>query len=52
MVKKEYIQPTIQVVKIQQSCQILAGSVGANSLNNADGFGWKFGGFDDEEGDY
>jgi hypothetical protein len=50
--KKKYIKPTIQVVKIQQSCQILAGSVGANGLTNTDGLGWKFGGFDDEEGDY
>ena len=27
MTKKEYMQPTIQVVKIQNHCQMLAGSV-------------------------
>jgi hypothetical protein len=36
--KKEYIKPTMQVVKIQQQCQMLAGSVGARSLTNGDGF--------------
>jgi hypothetical protein len=34
MIKKEYMKPTMQVVKIQQQCQILAGSVDANGMNN------------------
>ena len=33
MKKKEYIIPTMEVVKIQQQCQILAGSVDANGMN-------------------
>ena len=34
MIKKEYMKPTMQVVKIQQQCQILAGSVDANGIND------------------
>ena len=34
MKKKEYIIPTMEVMKIQQQCQILAGSVDANGMNN------------------
>ena len=34
MTKKEYMKPTMQVVKIQQQCQILAGSVDANGIND------------------
>ena len=34
MIKKEYMKPTMQVVKIQQQCQILAGSLDANGMNN------------------
>ena len=33
--KKEYIKPTMQVVKIQQQCQMLAGSAGAKSLSSS-----------------
>ena len=33
MTKKEYMKPEIEVVKIQQQCQILAGSVDANGMN-------------------
>jgi hypothetical protein len=33
MKKKEYIIPTMEVVKIQQQCQILAGSVDAYGMN-------------------
>ena len=32
--KKEYIKPTMQVVKIQQQCQMLAGSLNANGMND------------------
>ena len=34
MTKKEYMKPEIEVVKIQQQCQILAGSVDANGMND------------------
>ena len=34
MTKKEYMKPKMEVVKIQQQCQILAGSVDANGMNN------------------
>ena len=34
MIKKEYMKRTMQVVKIQQQCQILAGSVDANGIND------------------
>ena len=33
MTKKEYMKPEMEVVKIQQQCQILAGSVDANGMN-------------------
>ena len=33
MKKKEYMKPEMQVVKIQQQRQILAGSVDANGMN-------------------
>ena len=35
MIKKEYMKPEMEVVKIQQQSQILAGSVDPNGLNNA-----------------
>ena len=34
MTKKEYMKPEIEVVKIQQQSQILAGSVDANGIND------------------
>ena len=34
MTKKEYLKPEMEVVKIQQQCQILAGSVDSNGLND------------------
>ena len=34
MTKKEYLKPEMEVVKIQQQCQILAGSVDPNGINN------------------
>ena len=34
MIKKEYMKPTMQVVELQQKCQILAGSADANGMNN------------------
>lgn len=48
--KKVYIKPTMNVVKIQQQCQILAGSV--KSLGpNSEGFYWVNEGIADEEDD-
>ena len=42
--KKEYMMPRMEVVKIQQQSHLLAGSVGASSLiNNEDGFVWTLG---------
>ena len=34
MIKKEYMKPSMKVVELQQQCQILAGSVDANGMNN------------------
>ena len=34
MIKKEYMKPSMEVVVLQQKCQILAGSVDANGMNN------------------
>jgi hypothetical protein len=34
MTKKIYLKPEMEVVKIQQQCQILAGSLDANGMNN------------------
>ena len=34
MIKKEYMKPSMKVVKLQHKCQILAGSVDANGMNN------------------
>ncbi len=34
MIKKEYMKPSMRVVKLQHKCQILAGSVDANGMNN------------------
>jgi len=31
--KKNYMKPEMEFVKIQQQCQILAGSVDANGMN-------------------
>ena len=56
MTKKEYMKPTIEVVKIQQQCQILAGSVDTNGmndmlLNEEVDEGWAPGMFDGPEWD-
>jgi hypothetical protein len=32
--KKEYNKPQMKVVELQHKCQILAGSVDANGINN------------------
>ena len=34
MIKKEYMKPTMQVVELQHKCQILAGSLDANGMND------------------
>ena len=31
--KKEYMKPSMEVVKIQQQCQILVGSLDSNGMN-------------------
>ena len=54
MTKKEYMKPEIEVVKIQQQSQILAGSQqGLNDNLNPDlvDDGWAPGMFDDPEWD-
>ena len=33
MIKKEYMKPSMEVVELQQKCQILAGSADANGMN-------------------
>ena len=34
MIKKEYMKPSLKVIELQHKCQILAGSVDANGMNN------------------
>lgn len=34
MIKKEYMKPEVKVVELQQKCQILAGSIDPNGLND------------------
>ena len=34
MIKKEYMKPSMKVVKLQHKCQIPAGSTDANGMNN------------------
>ena len=34
MIKKEYMKPSVKVVKLQQQCQMLAGSLNANGMND------------------
>ena len=49
--KKEYVKPSMKVVKIQQT-QMICTSPGVRSVNNDEGIDWKTDGFADEEGDY
>ena len=35
MTKKEYMKPSMKVVKLQQNCQILAGSKDAYGMNES-----------------
>ena len=35
MIKKEYMKPSVKVVELQQKCQILAGSLDGNGVNNS-----------------
>ena len=45
--KREYMKPTMHVVVLQQQCQILAGSAGANGLTgNPEGIIWDGDGLD------
>ena len=34
MIKKDYMKPEMQTVELKHKCQILAGSVDANGINN------------------
>ena len=34
MIKKEYMKPSVKVVELKRKCQILAGSLDANGMNN------------------
>jgi hypothetical protein len=56
MTKKEYMKPTMNVVRIQNKSQILAGSLDANGMNKSlqseeVGSAWSRGsnGWDDDE---
>ncbi|SFW23226.1 hypothetical protein SAMN02910409_1003 [Prevotellaceae bacterium HUN156] len=48
--KKEYIIPQMEVMKILQHGMLCAS--GVQSLSNTDNFNWKDEGFNDGEGDY
>ena len=48
--KKTYMKPATQVVKIQQQ-HIICGSKGAKSLNNSEGFDMNTSGFGDNDDD-
>ena len=54
--KRQYIKPAMQVVKLQHQCQILAGSYGVNGLSEETqenyGITWQEEGFDDSDEDY
>ena len=48
--KKQYMKPAMRVVLLQQKCQILAGSYGANSLGTSpEGFILDGDGLDDDD---
>ena len=56
MIKKEYMKPSMEVVVLQQKCQILAGSADANGMNtdlqvDEVDEGWAPGMFDGPEWD-
>ena len=51
MIKKEYVKPSMKVIKIQHS-QMLCSSPGVRSVSNDEDFNWKTDGFGDEELDY
>ena len=45
--KRDYMKPTMRVVVLQQQCQILAGSAGANGLTGTpEGLTWDNDGLD------
>lgn len=52
--KKNYMKPTMRVVKMQHRQHILTGSdpFGAQDVSNSEEITWKDGGFADGEGDY
>lgn len=47
--KRQYMKPAIQLVKIQHQCQILAGSPGAHDEVGTGQFARRFNDWDDEE---
>ena len=52
--KKDYMKPTMRVVKMQHRQHILTGSgpKGVNSVNNSENINWNGDGFADTEDDY
>ena len=52
--KKNYMKPTMRVVKMQHRQHILTGSgpFGAEDVGNSEEITWKDGGFADGEDDY
>ena len=49
--KKKYIQPTVQVVKIQQSQMLCTSSGNANGVAGNTGSIWDSDGFEDSDDD-
>ena len=50
--KKVYVKPQMEVMKIQQQSHLLAGSVAASNVANSEGFSLDTDGFEDSEGDF
>ncbi|MBQ3700763.1 MAG: hypothetical protein II886_12810 [Prevotella sp.] len=51
--KRQYIKPTVRVVKLQHRSHILAGSTkSVRSVANSEDITWKSDGFEDDEDDY
>lgn len=50
--KKVYMKPVLQVVKLQHQHIICTSPFGANNVSNSESISWKEGGFADNEVDY
>lgn len=50
--KKNYMKPTMRVVKMQHRQHILSGSGGAKGVFNEEGINWNGDGFAGTEDDY